>query len=63
MVPLLQLLNVILKMNDALHLNRQVNINMNSAIHKSSYNNLSSIMLNWLMPMPLRLIENMTGVE
>jgi hypothetical protein len=43
MVPLLQLLNVILKMNDALHLHRQVNINMNSAIHKSSYNNLSSI--------------------
>lgn len=57
MVPLLQLLNVILKMNDALHLHRQVNINMNSAIHKSSYNNLSSIMLNWLMPMPLRLTE------
>ncbi len=63
MVPLLQLLNVILKMNDALHLHRQVNISMNSAIHKSSYNNFSSIMLNWLKPMPLRLTENMTGME
>jgi hypothetical protein len=36
---------------------------MNSAIHKSSYNNLSSIMLHWLMPMPSRLTENMTGME